>query len=57
MGSDKFGSTNGKDRRAEKDRRKGERRDLTRSTEKGILSSRLTERRKQTRRSKDRKEG
>ena len=55
MSSGKFGSTNGKDKRAEKERRVSDRRDQTRSPEKGVLSTRLGERRKQTRRIKDRK--
>jgi hypothetical protein len=56
MGANQFGSTNGKDKRAGKERRKGDdQRDATRSEEKGVLSTRVAERRKQTRRTKDRK--
>lgn len=55
MGAGKFGSTNGKDNRAGKERRVSDRRDATRSGEKGVLSTRRGERRKQIRRSKDRK--
>ncbi|MEW6131017.1 MAG: hypothetical protein AB1757_28560 [Acidobacteriota bacterium] len=56
MSTNKFAATNGKDRRKDKPRRKGkDRRDAERATEKGVLSTRTGERRKQTRRATDRK--
>jgi hypothetical protein len=45
-----IGSSNGKDRRSGKDRRKVERRDPKRSGEKGILTTRVADRRTTTRR-------
>jgi hypothetical protein len=45
-----IGSSNGKDRRSGKERRKVERRDPKRSGGKGILTTRAADRRKTTRR-------
>ncbi|MFY9611693.1 MAG: hypothetical protein WAU45_24155 [Blastocatellia bacterium] len=52
MTKDKIGSTNGKDRRVRGERRKADRREPERQPKGSVLTTRKTERRKKSRRSK-----
>ncbi|HEX5734354.1 MAG TPA: hypothetical protein VF131_16080 [Blastocatellia bacterium] len=55
MGNDRVNNSNGKERRKGEDRRTGERRDSNRERQGGVLTTRAGERRRQTRRTADRK--
>lgn len=50
MEKKRIDSPNGKDRRSGPERRKGERRDTEQKTERGVLTTRVTDRRKKSRR-------